>query len=76
MRGQHADELLAFEGDHVWVNKNIGFLLEKYPDQWIAVKDGHVIASDPDLMGLAQKIPDPRRTCIEFISTESLEMVL
>jgi len=70
------DELLAFEADHVWVNENLETLLEQYPDQWIAVKNGRVIASDPDLAGLLSKLPEPALTCVEFITREPLEMVL
>ncbi len=50
--------------------------LEQYADQWIAVKGGEVIASDPDLTGLLSKLPDPAHTCVEFITREPLEMVL
>jgi len=76
MEEQLAKDLISFEADHVWVNKNTGILLEKYSDQWIAVKNGRVIASDTDLAGLLIKIPDPAHTCIEFITREPLEMVL
>lgn len=76
MKEQLTNELLAFEADHLWVNENLGTLLEQYPDQWIAVKNGQVIASDPDLEGLLSKLPDPAHTCVEFITREPLEMVL
>jgi len=76
VKEQLTNELLAFEADHLWVNENLGTLLEQYPDQWIAVKNGQVIASDPDLEGLLSKLPDPAHTCVEFITCEPLEMVL
>ena len=76
MNCQFTNELLAFEGDHVWVNENLETLLGQYADQWIAVKNGQVIASDPDLSGLLSKLPDPAHTCVEFITHEPLEMVL
>ena len=69
-------EILAFEADHVWVNENMKTLLQQYADQWIAVKNGQVIASDPDLAGLLSKLPDPAHTCVEFITREPLEMIL
>ena len=69
-------ELLTFEADHVWVNENLETLIKQYPDQWIAVKDNKVIASDPELTGLISKLPDPAHTCVEFITREPLEMVL
>jgi hypothetical protein len=76
MNNQLVNELLAFEADHVWVNENLGMLLEQYADQWIAVKNGQVIASDLELAGLLSKLPDPAYTCVEFITREPLEMVL
>ena len=76
MNDSWTHELLAFEVDHVWVNENMKTLLQQYADQWIAVKNGQVIASDPDLAGLLSKLPDPPHTCVEFITREPLEMVL
>jgi len=76
MNNQLTNELLAFEADHVWVSENLETLLKRYTDQWIAVKDGKVIASDPDLAGLLSKLSDPAHTCVEFITHEPLEMVL
>ena len=76
MSNQLTNMLLAFEADHTWVNRNMETLQEQYADQWIAVKDGQVIASDPDLECLLSKLPDPAHTCVEFITREPLEMVL
>lgn len=76
MEEQLTSKLLAFEADHVWVSDNVGMLLEQYTDQWIGVKNGQVIASDPDLAGLLSRLPDPAHTCVEFITREPLEMVL
>jgi len=76
MNGQFTNELLAFEDDHVWVNKNLETLLGQYADQWIAVKNGQVVASDPDLSGLLSKLADPAHTCVQFITRDPLEMVL
>lgn len=76
MSNQLINELLAFEADHVWVSENLETLLKQYADQWIAVKGGKVIASDPDLAGLLSKLSDPAHTCVEFITHEPLEMVL
>lgn len=76
MSNQPTNELLAFQADHTWVSENLETLLEEYPDQWVAVKNGRVIASDPDLVGLMSKLPDPARACVEFITHEPLEMIL
>jgi hypothetical protein len=70
------NELIAFEADHTWVSDNLEKLLVQYTDQWVAVKNGKVLASDPDLTGLLDKLSDPAHTCVEFITREPLEMVL
>lgn len=76
MADQLSKEILAFESDHIWVHKNFDDLLKDYQDQWIGVKDHQVIASDPELLGLRDKLPDPTHTCIEFVTREHLEMIL
>ena len=76
MKEQLTAELLAFTADHVWVSENLPTLLAQYADQWIAVKNAQVVASDPELSGLLSKLPDPSHTCVEFITSEPLEMVL
>jgi len=76
MREQKIQDLLMFEADHEWVNKHKETLLKEYAEQWIAVKNGQVIAKDYDLSGLLLKLPDPAHTCIEFVTSEPLEMIL
>lgn len=76
MGDQLTKKLRAFEADHVWVSERREWLLRQYPNQWIAVKEGRVIASDPDLLALRSQLSDPAHTCIEFITREPLEMVL
>ncbi|MFQ5812657.1 MAG: DUF5678 domain-containing protein [Anaerolineae bacterium] len=76
MSNQFSKELHAFAEDHVWVSDYLESLLDKYAEQWIAVKNRRVIASDPDLMSLLGKLADPAHTCIEFVTREPLEMIL
>lgn len=76
MKEQLTSQLFAFESDHIWINKNRETLLKQYTDQWIAVKDGHVIGSNPDLKCLLSKLPKPSYTCVEFLTRDPLEMVL
>lgn len=76
MSDRLTNELRAFEEDHIWVNEHLELLLSQYNEQWIAVKGGRVIASDPDFKSLLKKIPDPAHTCIQFITREPLEMIL
>ena len=70
------DQLLAFEADYLWIDENLETLLKQYADQWVAVKNGQVIASDPDLTELISKLSDPAHTCVEFITDEPLKMIL
>ncbi len=76
MNNPMTNVLLAFEADHMWINENLETLLGQYADQWIAVKNGQVLASNPDLTGLLSQLSDPAHTCVEFITREPLEMVL
>jgi len=73
---RQSKELLAFAEDHVWVNRHMEVLIDRYAEQWIAVKNGQIIASAPDLTKLLSNLPDPAHTCVEFITREPLEMVL
>lgn len=76
MNTRLTEQLRAFEEDHIWVSEHLELLLNLYPDQWIAVKGGQVIANDPDMMSLLGKLADPAHTCIEFVTREPLEMIL
>lgn len=76
MSNQLSKELHAFAEDHIWVSDSLESLLDKYAEQWVAVKNRRVIASDVDLMRLREKLADPVHTCIEFVTRESLEMLL
>ncbi len=76
MNNQVTRALLAFEADHLWIQENLETLLGQHADQWVAVKDGRVVASSPDFSALLEKLPDPAHTCVEFITRERLEMVL
>jgi hypothetical protein len=70
------DQLLEFQSDHQWIEQNRLGLLARYSNQWIAVRSGHVLASDPDLDALLGRLPDPAHTCVEFLGREPIEMVL
>jgi hypothetical protein len=76
MKAELHNELLQFQDDHAWIDQNREMLLARYPDQWIAVQSGQVIANDPELDGLLSKLPNPAHTCVEFISPEPIEMIL
>jgi hypothetical protein len=73
---QLTSKLLEFEADYLWINDNLKDLLKQYTNQWIAVKNGKIIANDPDLDILISKLENPAYTCVEFITSEPLRMVL
>jgi len=76
MKDRVRDKLHSFESEHIWLEEHRAFLLEKYSDQWVAVRSGQVIASCPDFSELLSKLSDPAHTCIEYITRESVEMIL
>jgi len=76
MTNHRLNQLLDFENDHVWIENNMEKILEQFNEQWIAVKNGQVFASDVDLNALLASLPDSAHTCVEYITRESLEMVL
>ena len=76
MAEQVTKALRRFEADHAWVSEHRESLLQEHENHWIAVKDGRVIATDPDLLALRRALADPAHTCIEFITREPLELAL
>jgi len=76
MSRQWSKEIKEYAEDHKWIRDHLEVLLGKYPEQWIAVKNQEVIASDVDLMLLREKLAEPAHTCVEFVTREPLEMLL
>jgi hypothetical protein len=70
------DDLRRLAADHLWIEANRDTLMSQYADQWIAVKDGQIIASNPDFSVLIAQLPDPPHTCVEFLGREPIEMIL
>jgi uncharacterized protein DUF5678 len=70
------DEIREFQADHQWIEQHRASLLSQYPDQWIAVKDRTVVASDSDLERLLAILADPAHTAVEFLGLEPIEMIL
>lgn len=68
--------LEQFADDHVWIDRNYETLLQQYPEQWIAVEKGKVIASDQDVHALRKKLANPAFTCVEFITHQPLEFMI
>lgn len=62
-------------------NDNYEALLKRFPDQFVAVKDGEVAVSDQDLVNLVAKLReaglDPRTDVdIEYIGTKLRTLLL
>ena len=76
MNKELTNELIMFEADHVWVNENLETLLKPYTDLCIGVTTSKIVASHPDVAALASKLSHPAHTCVDFIPSEPLEMVL
>ncbi len=76
MGNQQIKELLSIQNDYVWLNENFDKLVKNYTDQWIAIKNSIVIASDPDFNGLLSKLTDSAHTVVEFVTREPLGMIL
>jgi len=75
-RQEVADAMRLFEEDTVWVDDHYQELLEKYPEQWIVVKNKTVIASDADLDSLVARVPELPFLCREFITRDREEAFL
>ena len=68
------NEASAFALDQRWIADHRYALIEQYAEQWIAVKDGALIAHDPDLTQLLSRVPDLDNTCIEFVEQRCIEI--
>jgi hypothetical protein len=72
--------LRAKEGeDAFWQARHTEFL-EKYPDQFVAVSDGEVVATSPDLLELEMLLKskglDTKDVWIEFIDANPDRMII
>lgn len=74
MREQIIHDMLVFGADHKWVKEHKGILLKQYVQQWVPAKNGQVIASDHDLLGLLSRLSRSAHTCMELITREPLRM--
>ena len=63
-----ADAELNFWRDHY------ADLVQQYPDQFVAVRDGTVVARNPDLLQVVQSLKhqgiDPTRVWLRFLTTD------
>ncbi len=74
------ETLKEAQGEQVFWEKLYPELLERYPDQFVAVQHGEVIANNPDLTRLVvlleAKHIDPTKVWVRFISSKSNRLLL
>ena len=78
---EYAERTLpAFEANHRYLRENHAELLKEYPDQWVAVYEQRVVASDSTIKGVFNKV-DQMGICRgdvvgEFMDTNPTPMIL
>ena len=70
----------AAAAEQAFWETHYGELLERYPDQFVAVSDGVVIATNPDLQQLIQDLEhrgiEPRRIWVRFVTADPHRIML
>lgn len=74
------DRLNELEESRKYLVKNISILMKNYPETYVAIVDGHVSLSDPDLDSLLEKVKQKcgstRGVLIEYITPKQSEIVV
>ncbi len=64
----------AAEAEDAFWREHYSQLLEQFPDQFVAVHDGHVVATSTDLQGLLQSLDErqlePRQVWMRFVTAD------
>jgi predicted DNA-binding protein (UPF0278 family) len=62
----------SFMADWIMIGERLDELRKRYPDKYVAAKNGKIVDSDEDLDALLSRLEekgiDPSRTPVEFIS--------
>lgn len=70
----------AAEREQNFWRDHYGDLLQQYPDHFVAVRDGHVIAANPDLQRLLRKLKhhgvEPTQVWLRFLATDPRRLML
>ena len=70
----------AAEAEQSFWREHYGELLEQYPDQFVAVREGAVIAANPDLHQLLQSLKrqgiEPTSVWLRFLATDPRRLML
>lgn len=79
--GELEEGLRKFEESHKWIDKHYQELKAKYPDEYVAAIDGHIVAHNPELAELMNVLRDllggnVQNAAIEFIGSEDLEFIV
>jgi len=74
------DRLNELEKSREYLAKNLPILMKNYPESYVAIADGHVFLSDPDLDCLLQKVRERRGSTegvlIEYITPKQSKIVI
>ena len=81
MKDEEVLRLLAEgERDMKWAQENRAVLEEKYPEEYVAVKEEKVVGHGADLEALISALEergiDPALTCIEYMDTSDVVQFL
>jgi hypothetical protein len=72
--------LARFRSDAEYVDAHRNELLARYPECWVAVFNGRVVADDPDLDGMLKKLRDrgipPSHVYRAYLSTREELLLL
>ncbi len=70
----------AAEREDAFWRERYGTYLEQYPDRFVAVSEGQVVATSPDLRHLVGVLEgkglDPRRVWVRYIAATPLHLAL
>ena len=74
------DRLNELEKSRKYLVKNMSILMKNYPERYVAITDGNVFLSDPDLDSLLEKVRQKcgstRGVLIEYITPKQSEIVV
>jgi len=76
-----AEAIEEFEKNFTWVEEHYAQLRSQYPGSYIAVLDGQVVDSDPDVKALSRRLREThgereRGITVRYISKKDFEMIL
>ena len=64
----------AAEVEEAFWREHYGQFLEQYPDQFVAVHDGDIVATSPDLQQLLRSLDErrlePRQVWVRFVTAD------